>query len=626
MKAVEPKPPSPAGPRFYERVVRGGFWLVAGRVVQQLLLMIRVVVLGYFLAPRHLGLLGMALLTTSLLSLFTETGFQNALVQKKNDIRAYLGTAWTIGLLRNVGLFLLLFLGAPYVVGFFDISPRFQPEQLVEARGLGQRLQQAADPAAAFTMEHLTPTTRDLLTTHAGPDEPPTRLRDALAQDLNLLLERERLWQTPAFAQACNQPHLAAQLALRRARGETLHANRLILETAFDGQIKPVVLDRATAVQVLRAVAATFLLAGITNLAPVYFQRELWFRGQFLWEFSGTVAGFLVSVVLVVWWRNVWALILGRLAAQAVQVATSYWLCPYRPRWRLHLDQARELWRFGRWIFLATVVGYLLAQGDNLFVGKWLGITALGLYQMAYSIAMTPVSEVTTVISRVTFPALSQFQDDRGRLAKGYLKALQFITFFSFPLAGLILVLGPDFVRLFLRSDYLAMVDTLRLLAVAGLASSIGASTGSLFQSAGRPDLITKLCVGKLVLLAALIYPCTLRWNITGTALAVMLSTVLVQLPTLGFISRVLDRRLREVVRPLGYALAATAAMTGLVVALQREMGAAISFVKFAGLITIAVVAYAVCACILDRRFGYGIGAILKEQVAVLLGRAGAKA
>ena len=46
-----------------------------------------------------------------------------------------------------------------------------------------------------------------------------------------------------------------------------------------------------------------------------------------------------------------------------------------------------------------------LKEAANIFVGKLLGITALGFYQMAYRISNMPATEVTQIISEVMFPA-----------------------------------------------------------------------------------------------------------------------------------------------------------------------------------------------------------------------------
>ena len=82
--------------------------------------MARLVVLARILNPDDFGLLGLALLSISVLNQFSATGFNVALVQKKGDINDYLSSAWTFGLIRGVVLYCILFAAAPYVAFFFE--------------------------------------------------------------------------------------------------------------------------------------------------------------------------------------------------------------------------------------------------------------------------------------------------------------------------------------------------------------------------------------------------------------------------------------------------------------------------------------------------------------------------
>lgn len=60
----------------------------------------------------------------------------------------------------------------------------------------------------------------------------------------------------------------------------------------------------------------------------------------------------------------------------------------------------------------------------------------LGFHLMAYRISNMPATEITHVISEVTFPAYSKLQDNLPSLRQAYLKVLQLTTFISIPLAA----------------------------------------------------------------------------------------------------------------------------------------------------------------------------------------------
>lgn len=106
-----------------KKVFHGGLWVFALRIINRGLGFIRTIILARLLSPEDFGLLGIAMLAISTLETFSQTGFQLALVQKKDDIKAYLDTAWTVSVIRGIILFFILFVSAPIVAEFFN-SPQ----------------------------------------------------------------------------------------------------------------------------------------------------------------------------------------------------------------------------------------------------------------------------------------------------------------------------------------------------------------------------------------------------------------------------------------------------------------------------------------------------------------------
>lgn len=66
-------PPSPES--LSKKVVRGGIWVFALRIINRGLGFIRTIILARLLAPEDFGLLGIAMLAISTLETFCETGF-----------------------------------------------------------------------------------------------------------------------------------------------------------------------------------------------------------------------------------------------------------------------------------------------------------------------------------------------------------------------------------------------------------------------------------------------------------------------------------------------------------------------------------------------------------------------
>ncbi len=84
------------------KTARGTGWLFALRNADRLFKIIKVIVLARILSPEDFGVFGAALLVMDIISNLSRTGYSQALIQKKEDVRPYLDTAWTVMIIRAV--------------------------------------------------------------------------------------------------------------------------------------------------------------------------------------------------------------------------------------------------------------------------------------------------------------------------------------------------------------------------------------------------------------------------------------------------------------------------------------------------------------------------------------------
>lgn len=103
-----------------EKTIKSGFWMSAIRIVSRSFSFIRSIILARFLAPNAFGLMSIAVLSTSILQQFSKVGFQSAIIQKKGKSKEYLDTAFVVRALRGTGIFLVLYLTAPFIASFFS--------------------------------------------------------------------------------------------------------------------------------------------------------------------------------------------------------------------------------------------------------------------------------------------------------------------------------------------------------------------------------------------------------------------------------------------------------------------------------------------------------------------------
>lgn len=109
-----------------ELALRGTIWLLLAEAITRVASLVKLAVLGRLLSPRDFGVLGVAMLVQNWIGSFTQTGISSTLIQKNAEVRDYLNTAWTIGLIRGSVVFTLIYALASPAAAYFR-SPESAP-------------------------------------------------------------------------------------------------------------------------------------------------------------------------------------------------------------------------------------------------------------------------------------------------------------------------------------------------------------------------------------------------------------------------------------------------------------------------------------------------------------------
>lgn len=259
----------------------------------------------------------------------------------------------------------------------------------------------------------------------------------------------------------------------------------------------------------------------------------------------------IVTIALAYYLRNVWALVIGYVITIYLETIGSYIIAPYRPRFEFDRKKMSTLWSFSKWVLLSGVLLTLFRNGDDIFVGKVLGITAIGYYTMAYKMGNMITTELADSIRRVLFPTFSLLQDDIPRLRASFLTSYALTAALGFLFSLGLLLLAPQFVRLFLEDKWLPIIPPLRILAIWGGFQMVSTSIAPLLNATGRPDRWAKLQGFKLGVMALTIYPLTMKWGITGTAVSVLLAATLEIPIDIYWIKNTLLCQWRDAIKPI---------------------------------------------------------------------------
>lgn len=251
--------------------------------------------------------------------------------------------------------------------------------------------------------------------------------------------------------------------------------------------------DTPTAEPALRALAWSFPLRALGATHDALLQKELRFRTRLAPELAMVVVKAAVALALAAAGFGVWALVWGQLAGLALWAAALWIISPWRPAWSFPRDLARPVLAYGRGIVGVNIIAAVVHHADVLVVGRMLGATALGFYQIAYKIPEIAVSTVVAVTSKVLFPAFSKLHAGGRELRAGYLTALRYVTLLTIPAAITLFVLAGPMVAVLFGAQWGASVPIVRAFAVYVGLRSVGTYTGDLLKATGRSGTLARL-------------------------------------------------------------------------------------------------------------------------------------
>ncbi len=201
---------------------------------------------------------------------------------------------------------------------------------------------------------------------------------------------------------------------------------------------------------VIRGLSFSFLLANPGVVAEALSQRNLMWRRLMWVEVTAFLLGYAFPALLLASaGYGVWALVASSLSQSLVRSATLLSVQPH-PKWPRIGHEIREVLHYGSQFTLARIFNYTAGQGDNLVVGRVLGVVSLGYYGRAFKLMTILVTYFATVVTKVLFPIMSRLQGDRERLRSTYLTGAAVLGLVSAPLGALLVVLAPEFVGVIL--------------------------------------------------------------------------------------------------------------------------------------------------------------------------------
>jgi O-antigen/teichoic acid export membrane protein len=297
--------------------------------------------------------------------------------------------------------------------------------------------------------------------------------------------------------------------------------------------------------------AITFVLYGISNQHLALLRRTMKFARIAKIQILSTLVGVAIAIFMAIYGYGYWALVLRPIVSTLCLATTAWLACQWRPGFPVLDSEVKSMVRFGLHV-VGFSVTYTVARGvDRIGLGLFYPAEVVGYYQNAITLYDNSIFSALIQLHTVGSTALSKLQSNPAALRQKYEAALSALAFFVMPAAAILSVTAEDLTVLLLGEKWRAAGLLLNIIALRGIFQVIEGSQGWLHLSIGRADRWRNWGIVSVVVQVVAVLG-GLPFGATGVAVAVVIASLLIAVPSISYAGRPIGIGTALVIRAVG--------------------------------------------------------------------------
>jgi len=271
----------------------------------------------------------------------------------------------------------------------------------------------------------------------------------------------------------------------------------------------------------LQVMMSIFVFQAIGQSSSAVLRRDLNFKAVQTAGVASYLCGYLlIGIPLAIAGFSYWSLV----GAQVLQSVLNSAILLILARFRLQKPTfnlgSRGIFSFGSKIIGANILSWLIGNLDSLVIGRFIGVTDLGLYNRVMALTSIPIVGVVNNVQTVLFAASARAQTDLARLKRAFLTSISGVGTLCIPVFMAMAAIPNTLILGIYGNKWLAAVPLTRPLALAMIAHCLLCLVGPSLEAVNkvsyevRMQIITLLVMIPLLLLLTRYSTVAVAWGV----------------------------------------------------------------------------------------------------------------
>lgn len=256
---------------------------------------------------------------------------------------------------------------------------------------------------------------------------------------------------------------------------------------------------------VLRVQALVLIINSFTVVQLSILNKDLKFKALAIRNILSSFFGLTACIICAVKGLGIWSLVINAIVSRLSGVILLWKASTWRPTMEFSWCSVKELFGFGGFVLLSSIINTVYNELQSLLVGKFYSASDLGYVNQAKKLEDIPSGALTSVVTQVSFPVFSKIQDDIVALKTGLKKNIISIQYVNLPMMFLLIVIAKPLIGLLYGERWLSCVPYFQILCVSRLLGVMVPLNMNIISAKGqgRLYLITQLikCVFSIIVI-----------------------------------------------------------------------------------------------------------------------------
>lgn len=223
--------------------------------------------------------------------------------------------------------------------------------------------------------------------------------------------------------------------------------------------------------------------------------KNINFKNLTIIDLISAILSGVIAIIFALLGFGVWSLVIKTITMQFLQSLLLSIFNRWMPSWTFSFSSFIRLFNFSWKLLLASLLSTLFENIYYVIIGKAFSTKDLGFYVKAKSLVDISQNLITNPIQKVSYPVLSNIQDDEERLRRGYKKMIISSSYITFPLMFGLASIAPQILIILLGEQWIPAIPYFQILCLGGTLYSLNAINLNILQVKGRSDLFLFLSI-----------------------------------------------------------------------------------------------------------------------------------